>query len=926
MISRAALAVLALGFWVALPVVGQPEVSSAAARAAQFVFIIDDSGSMKTTDPDRMAIFAVQSLVSMLDDRDEVSVVRLNGPHDGVPPPPVAPLRQNRAQILDLLALDKTLARYDADNTRCRTALEATRRLLDAAYRPDVAQVVIFLTDGECTPASEEQPNVEGMLGGLRSQKDGLFQFYLLLFHGARATPAMATLAARTGGEAIEVGGGDPTAILHPFATALSRSQGYESYLLAPGQQRLAAHRGAERVRLLAVAPGEGPPLTLAVHDQKGNTPQIAGAPRTGIHHYPKGRVFRFAALDYRPNVEPVTVEVKGAGEAWKVVALPEYRLSVRMSFSQGLCDHPGAPVRFGVDTGSSVCVLSELVNGEGDVVGGDVTGGDLKTVVRVRRPDQPGSSPLELTANPLPGDRARFGLLRRDLPRGDYEFQPEVTLNLTSGDAVHLRGRPMLLAVSSLVITPQPDRFDFGTLRPGDSALRPLTLTGSFPPVPGRIELRDRGDVPACISAELGGIREGTSQPVRVDQGYNLALRVEPYCGPQPFQRSFDTVLRLAFETGAGERQLPVVELPVHFAVNYDIHTPRELIAQVKAGEAVDLPLPVSGNFRRDLALRAVVAGAGDPEVTWPKDTDDLALGFAAPGRKGILRDGKGAPRLVHDFVAGPGSAAGGRAPLLLRVVPERCCGNGTYRTKVGLVPAAGQFQPPGAPPLAPILVPVRIEVVPAGFWACYGPRILWAIAGLLLLLLLLYATNMIRNSSFLKPEALAARLKPLVWTGYGDAVEQKNSSQEVLRLVRRGLPFGARTLAWLRANPLRFGLPGGAYHETVELFLQPHRDMARSQVILRVEPDLQQRMAREPAIFGGRLFATALGGVTFLAMPDGGGKIARLAQQDSYVPTTPEEESKPKVAKLRRAKLLKRLEDRESYQEDAAAGWQVG
>lgn len=899
----------------------QPQVSSAAARAAQFVFIIDDSNSMDTTDPDRLAVFAVQSLINMLDDRDEVSVVRLDSPHDGVPPPEIEPLQRNRRQVLDLLALDKSLARYGAGSTRCRTALDAVQRLLNHAYRPEVSQVVIFLTDGECTPKAEEQPAVEGFLQGLRSHRDGLFQFYLLLFHGKQPSPGIAELASRSGGEAIEVGGGDPTAILHPFATALSRSQGYESYLLGPGNARLAAHRGAERVRLLAVAPGEGPPLALSVRDQKGKEPQ-AVAPRTGVHRYGKGRVFRFVALDYQPDVEPVTVAVTGAGDDWKVVALPEYRLAVRMSFAQGTCDRPGPPARFGVNTGSTVCILSELVNGDGQVVGGDVTGGDLKTIVRVRRPDQPGAPPVELTSNPLPGDRARFGLLRSDLPRGDYEFQPVVTLNLSSGDAVHLQGRPMLLAVSSIVIKPQPERFDFGTLRPGDSALRPVVLGGSFPPAPGTLALRDRGDLPACISFELGSVPEGKSQRVLVDQQYNLTLHVAPYCGPQPFQRSFDTMLRLAFETSAAERQLPVQELSVHFAVDYDIRVPRELTTRVKAGEAADLPLAVSGNFRRDVPLRAVVAGPGDPEVVWTKDADDLALGFAAPGRKAVLRDGKGAPRLVQDFVVG----AGGGEPLRLRAAADRCCGAGTYSTKVGLVPAAQQFQPPGAPPLAPILVPVRVEVIPAGFWTCYGPRILAALAALLLLLLLLYAINMVRNSSFLKPEALAAKLKPMVWTGYGDTVEQKSSSQDVLRLVRRGLPLGARVRTWLQANPFRFGLPGGAYRETVELFLQPHRDVARSQVVLRVEPGLQERMARQPEAFAGRLFATALGGVTFLAVPDGGGRIARLAQQDVYAPATPEEADKPKVAKLRRAKLLKRLEDWESYQEDAAAGWQVG
>ena len=179
MMPRAFPLFLACFLGTALPVVAQPSVSSSAARTAQFVFIIDDSGSMKRTDPDRMAIFAAQSLVSMLDDQDEVSVVRLNGPHDGA-----EPLRRNRSQVLGLLGLDKTLAGYGADETRCRSALDAVQRLLNEAYRPEVAQVVIFLTDGECTPAGQEQPDTEGFLGGLKSQKDKLFQFYLLLFRG----------------------------------------------------------------------------------------------------------------------------------------------------------------------------------------------------------------------------------------------------------------------------------------------------------------------------------------------------------------------------------------------------------------------------------------------------------------------------------------------------------------------------------------------------------------------------------------------------------------------------------------------------------------------------------------------------------------------------------------------------------------------
>lgn len=915
----AILCVLALLAGTPLPALAQSEVSSAEARAAQFVFVIDDSGSMKKTDPDRLAVFAIQSLVGMLDDRDEVSLVRLNGPQDGEAPPPIEPLRKNRSRIERLLALDGQLAGYPAEYTRCRSALEATRKLLEAAHRPGVAQVVFFLTDGACTPA-DEQPVSGAFLQGLRSHRENLFQFYLLRFRGQQFTPALADLARQTEGETIEVGGADPTAILHPFAAALSRSQGYESYLLTPGEARLAAHRGAERVRLLAVAPGSGPDLAFAIRDRQEKAPASSGRLRTGAHRYQEGKVFRFAALDYRPSAEPVTVRVEGAGEGWKVVAVPEYRLQVRLGVHQGTCENPGAPLRFGADTGSTVCVVTELVNAAGRIVGGEVTGGELKASVRIGRPDQPGSESAEMTANQLAPDQARFGLLRSNLPRGDYELQPFVTLNLSSGDAVKLRGRPMSLEVSSITILPQPSRLDFGPVRPGETVDRQVAFTGSFPRAPGTAQLRDRAEIPACVSVELSGIPEGKPQEILVDQRYNIALRVSPYCGPRSLARPFDTAVRLAFDTGEGGRPLPTVELPIRFDLRYEIETPAELSVRVRGGEVADLPLAVKGNFQGDVQLRAVIARPEDEEVVWPEDREDLVLGFAAAGKKKVLREG-GEPLLEHDFAAGTGAA-----PLRLRALPHRCCGAGRYETRLGLVPAGNQPLPPGAVPLSPIVIPVRLEVEAAGVWACYGVTLLWILAALLALLLLLYLYSMFRNSSFLRAEELAARLQPLVWTGYGDTVEQKNTKAEVLRLAHGGLPLGRRALAWMRANPLRFGLPGGRYQETVELFLQPHRDVARSSIALLPERDLEQKLAGEPESFCGRLFATAAGGVTFVGVPDGSGRISRLVHQNGFIAGGTADAAKPRAVKLRRAKLLKHLEDWEGYQEDAAAGWQVG
>ena len=914
----AALASL-LATLLAVPAAAQSAARSAEVRAAQYVLVLDDSGSMTGTDPDRLGVFAVRSLVSMLDDRDEVSVVRMNGPRDGAPPPPIEPLRKNRKSIDQLLDLKGGIAAYSVKATPCRSALTAVRRLLDEAYQPGVSQVVMLLTDGACEPA-DENPSPEEFLSGLRAHDEGLFQFYLLRFRGKEFSPALVRLAERTGGQAIEANPGDPTSILHTFAAALSRSQGYEAYLLSPREAHLAPHRGAERVRLLAIAPDPGPDLSFSIRNPRGGAPQGLGTPRAGTHQYgAKGRIFRFAALDYRPDTEPVEVDVPGGGERWKVVALPEYRLAVRRAVRSGSCDRPGGEVE-SVDVGSSVCVTVELVNAEGQVVGGEVTGGDLTARVRVLRPDRPAEPPVDLAANQLARDQARFGLPRSHLEKGDYEFHPMVSLSLSSGEVINLRGSPVSLEVASVEIHPQPDHLAFGRLRPGDLAQSPFVLAGNFPKASGHLELGDRADLPACVTAELSGAPEGKAQAITPNQGYNLVLRVFPYCGPQTINRAVNTVLRLVL-AGEGGRQLPVIELPLTFELDYRIEAPTELSVKVRGGEAKDLPVTVSGNFQKKVTLRAVVAGPKEAEA-WPEDGGDLVLGFADEGLKEVLRDEEGEPLLGHDFSAGPGAA-----PLRLRALPGRCCAAGSFATRLGLAPAGSQPLPPGARAPEPVVVPVRIEVEPAGFWACYGPRLLAALAALLLLLLVLYCVNMFRNSTFLKPDALAAKLKPLVWTELGDAVELAKSKGEVARLVRQALPLPRRAAAWLRSNPLRFGLPGGRYRETLEMQLQASRDVARSQMLLLADGDVQAKAENEPEAFRRRLFALAAGKVLFLAVPDAQGRVGTLVWQDGFLSDASDgEPPRLRAVKLHKAKLLRRLEDWETHEEGKAAGWQIG
>ncbi|MCP5117641.1 MAG: VWA domain-containing protein, partial [bacterium] len=117
----------------ALPSMAQRGGRALEPREAQFVFIIDDSGSMSQnrTDPDRLAVFAVRALLGVLDDRDWVSVVRLNGPREGEQPPPLAPLSDDhRKRVRQVLDLGGKLAEYGGRYTPCRSDLEVAHDVL----------------------------------------------------------------------------------------------------------------------------------------------------------------------------------------------------------------------------------------------------------------------------------------------------------------------------------------------------------------------------------------------------------------------------------------------------------------------------------------------------------------------------------------------------------------------------------------------------------------------------------------------------------------------------------------------------------------------------------------------------------------------------------------------------------------------------
>ena len=901
---------------------------STQARSAQYVFVIDDSSSMSTNssngktlaaDPDRLSVFAVRSLLSMLDDTDEATLVRLNGPPSREPITPIAPLSRNRSALLDKLDLGQKLASYAGEiGTPCKATLEALVQTLNASHRPGVAQTIFFLTDGQCTG---DLKGITSYADQIDAHKEDLFKFYLLRFSGRAYSRQLAALATKTGGEEALVSARDPTSILQPFANALSSSQGHQAYLLTPKAPELAAHSGARRVRLLAVSPDLGAELSIKLDPVRTGKkmPRTNAQVRTGTHQYADGRAFRYAAVDYTPGDVPVRVDVSGAGSSWKVVAVPEYRLLLDLSIEEGSCQQRGAPTQ-AVEVGASVCANITLVNEEGAPITDASMSHHARASLLYRPPST--SSATELPANQQPG-QLRFTIERANLERGDHIFTPILRLNASQdhGDdtrhSLTLRGQPYTLQVSTRTVRASPSRLDLGEAKPGDEFYNELTLKGNFPSNMARISIENRAAIPECIHAELSGVQEGAPQKLTANQTYSLAIKISPYCGKSSFTRDIQTAVRIEFDRAANSRPIPSVVIPVHLALVSKLGLPAAIQEELDAGDRRLIKMQFKGNHTRPLTFKALLPPA-DERGHWPDDDDDLTLVFVDEQGKEVHVDGE--PSLQHTITLAPHDAS---AHLDVRVRADVCCLAGTYRTQLALVSTSGSREV--------IRIPVRITVKEAGVWSCWGRTIIWTLLTLLVVLLLLYIANMFRQSHFLRRDLVAAKLVPLRWDDWREAEAYGRQADDIKRLVRKSLSFKERALNWLRANPLKFGLPGQAYHESAQLYLEPARDVSRSRLVLIPDRDLTTTMRRDPASGKGRIFVSARGGLSFFAIPDREGRLGRLQYQDDFGSggfggsswgDEPEQEELS-MTPLRRADLLDINPDREPGD---AAGWRVG
>jgi hypothetical protein len=881
-----------------------------ATRVTQYVFVIDDSASMRgptrdgpAADPDRLTILATQSLLSALDDRDEATVVRLNGPQQAEASPPLMPLVDNRQRLESMLSLTETIAAYKGAETPCRSALDATKSLLNAAYRPGVPQVVILMTDGACSP-----PDVvpDEFLRGLKSHELANFQFYLLRWRGRSFSRSLLEIADRTGGIAVEVGATDPYELLQPLASVLSRSQGYESFMLTPKTTTMAAHVGARRIRLLAVAPDLGEDLAFSFEGTEGEpAPPLLGEVRRGMHQFEAARKYRFAAVDYQPGKAPVRVSLSGAGPEYRIVAIPEYKLHTRMTLREGRCGENGRETQV-VDVGASACATLELVNEDGVLVSSVVAGPSTRASVAYKGPGTDTASSLPATRK---DDSPVFLLERVNLTEGDHVFTPEITLGLGASDKSGVRhmGSPQTLQVSTMRIGMEPARFEFGDLLPGTEQHHTLKISGNFPVSQGRLNVPTRSDIPSCLTFELSGKSEGQAQAISPGQTYSLDVKVASYCGPNVFRKELDSSLVLDFDRVALAAQVPSLVIPFRAALVNDLKVPQVLSVELESGETRDMSLVVEGSFAKEVAFDAIVPEVDEREG-WPREK--LELFFLDDAGREVL---EGELLATHRSVTFGRASDGRVTPLKLRVRSDACCDASVYRTELALV-ATGQKAPP-------VRIPVEITVKSAGAWKCYGSTILQVACIALIGLLLLYVYLMFRNTHLIDRQRLGTKLIPLRLSEYGEPEERPNGRSAVQTAIRNQLTLARRVRAWVRANPLVFGLPGKSYREAVRIQLPPAGgNINNIQLEFFGRRSLDEAIAKAPSSFARQLFAEG-SGIRFLGMPHQG-TIAGYSIDGYEAPEADDQATRVRSVGLNNKVLLSNNPDRDPAE---LAGWKL-
>lgn len=757
-------------------------------QAAQYVFLIDDSGSMRTetagpgrgaarlpaADPNRLAVFAARAVLSLLDDADEATVVRLNGLEGEAPP--IRPLGEARAALETLLDsradVEDEIADYSGQHTPCNRALAGVRDLLNRARRDGGRQVLIYLTDGQCEVDNRaERIDIDSFLSSVDSYRGGdggQLLFYLLRFRGRPFSGELVSLAERTHGAAFELDSTDVTGILAPFARAIARAQGFDVIEVSPRDPTIAAHGAARRMRVLAVAQGSDgaaePALSVALRPQQGGAPSGVRETSGVFHHVDSARrlpTYRFASVEYRPTASPMSVSVGGADSDWRLIAIPEYRFQLQMDMLEGTCNSGRAESITSARIGGSACFRIRLQSVVGE--------GASAAAVPIERAGFTGNVEFGVAYGPAgPAQDTEFAaergaganldatFERQGLREGDYDVRPYARLwfggggcrEATAGEGsssgpppncMRIWGTPRTLAVNNTTLNVEPRRWSVGPIAPGDHPRQEIQIGGNFEAQAFDIVPMEPAP-PPCVHFRMDTFDSDAGFELRAGQTYTLGVVVDGFCGWESGERRISGSVRVVSRTDPG--LAAVIEYDA--TLNVEITLPEEIVLEVGREETARAAIEIGGNASGPLRLLATLSPA--PAGAWP--AEDLAVGFLDAATSDGLRR-SGASLAVTDVEVSTERVGGAPATATLAALAVPCCADGEYRGLLQLRSGADDPSPP--PP-----IPVVLRVTGYGLWACWGNAILAVFAVLATLAMIRFFLRMRDNSYFVSTERL--------------------------------------------------------------------------------------------------------------------------------------------------------------------------
>jgi hypothetical protein len=681
-------------------------------RRGHYVFVVDDSGSMQQSDPDRMALFAARSVLSMLNnDRDFASVLTLNtGFGRSEPLQPMAAV----FTTLDA-ALGGGGVEYNGGSTPCRDALAAAFGLLRAAHasQPDAAQSLFILSDGACTDNFDSSV-ARGLLDGLTPAHREQLRVFLLRFPSAAGAEFQGLVEATRGSSQL-VSTDSPLGMLRPFAQALADAQGYSVLEAGPMDPlRLQSDAGVSRLRVLAVAPGAGGELEL---DTSGSAavPSLERV-RRGVHRAAGGREYRYLSVDVVPGDGDTMASVSGAGSSWSLIAVPEYRLNLYIDVTRGACSVADAASATDVEEpNAEVCYRAWVTRGAREDARMDV---GLRGRAQVALGELP---PAAAVWDPASREFRAASLLAagNNVFRSEFELGPQ--------ERPLLRLRSAATSVQALDRRPvvEPASVDFGTVRPGDRATAQLQLSGEFLPFTGTLVVADpNAQLPACVRMGANGRAPGEPQQFSSGQAVLVELQVDAFCGTELLDRSLTLVARIEPQTAAMAG--PSFEFEVHVVSQPDVG---EQQVEVQAGQDVPYAPSINLGSSSDVTVQVARPLASDFEPPGMP----MAFAFADPVT-GAAIDGDGPLTLRV-----PGGTA---APVPMIISATTCCRDGEWRGRLRyrVLDANGNAQPGEG------YVPVVVRATGWDWWAWLWCWLPW-IVGIVIMLTLIGTWNVFRG-----------------------------------------------------------------------------------------------------------------------------------------------------------------------------------